>query len=149
MSHTTEINTVTVRDISALHSAVDALRRTGIDISLVTNEVPRMYYSNQHKACPYVVKLGNSRYDIGFDNSENPQVYKPVMDLWGGDIAGEVGASCPMPNTDEGKAQHSIGLLMQKYTEIAVQNAARAQGHQVERVFTDNAGNVQVVLQCA
>lgn len=146
MSHTTEIKSVVVSDVAALGTAVQALQREGVDIQLLRDAKPRMYYENQHGVCDYVVRLGGSRYDIGFQKQADG-TYAPVMDLWQGDISKQIGANCPLPHTEEGRAQHAIGRLMQKYAEHAVGNAARKQGFSVERTFTDKEGNVQVVIQ--
>lgn len=144
MSHTTEIKSVPIKSISALQSAVEELKAEGVNCELVENQKPRMYYPNQHGVSPYVLKLPNCRYDIGFDLKEDG-TYAPVLDTWADEIQKQIGASCPMPNTPEAIAQKAIGQLMQKYSKHAVIEAATAQGYMVEDTFQDQEGNYQVV----
>lgn len=145
MSHTTKLNNVTIRDVSAMQSAVEALRAKGIQCSLVQNAKPRMYYSNQHSNSDYVLKLDNCPYDVGFDKQQDG-TYAPVFDEWAGNVGRQLGAACPMPNTPEGRAQHQIGQFMQEYAKAATINQAIAQGYMVEGAETDQEGNVHLTL---
>lgn len=145
MSHTTTIRGVKITDIAALRSAVAELQAQGVNCTLMENTKPRMYYANQHGVCPYVLRLDNSPYDVGFDQQEDGS-YVPVFDEWAGKVRGQIGATCPLPNTEEGRAQHAIGRLMQGYAKHAAMNAALAQGYMIESCETDQQGNVQLVL---
>jgi len=77
--------------------------------------------------------------------------YSPVTDLYHNSVAKQIGARdvCPVPTNDTERAQAAVAGLMEKYAEFALLNAARKQGHQVEKVFTDKQGNRQIVLQVA
>jgi len=145
MSHTSKCIGVPVRDISALRSAVADLQASGISCALVENAKPRMYYTDQTGVMPYVVQLKNGRYDIGFEQQSDGS-YVPVFDNWGGHVEGQVGASCPMPHTEEGRLQHAIGKVMQGYSKHAAINAAQSAGHTVENCWVDDAGNVQLEI---
>lgn len=147
MSHTTTLKTVAIKDVAAMRNAVAELRAKGINCELRENVKPRMYYQNQHGVCPYVLALPNCPYDVGFDKQPDGS-YAPVFDEWAGHIAGQIGAgaSCPMPNTPEGRAQHALGQFFQAYAKHATINAATAQGYMVESATVDNKGNVQLVL---
>ena len=153
MSHTTKLKSVIIRDTSALVQAVNDLRAQGVDCELRQNEKPRMYYANQHSECDYVLRLNKSPYDVGFERQDDG-TYVPVFDEWAGNISNEIGANahapagatCPMPNTAEGKAQHQIGQFFQQYAKHAAINAATAQGYMVESATTDEKGEINLIL---
>lgn len=145
MSHTTTIGTVAIRDLQALQQAVNELKATGVDCTLVQNAKPRMYYTHQEVQCDWVLKIPTAKYDVGFEKQKDGS-YVPFTDLYGGSVGQTIGASCPMPNSPDGKAQHAIGKLMQNYTKNATVNQARRQGMTVERATVDDAGNVKLVL---
>lgn len=145
MSHTTTIKSVKITDINALRAAVADLQAQGVKCSLKENVRPRMYYGNQHGVCPFVLHLEGSRYDVGFDKQKDGS-YVPVFDEWQGHVGGQIGATCPMPNSPEGRAQHAIGRMLQGYAKHAAMNAALAQGYMVESCETDEKGNVNLVL---
>jgi len=145
MSHTTTLKGVVIRDISALKAAVAELQQKGINCELLEGARPRMYYGNQHGTCDYVLKLKDGQYDIGFDKQENG-AYAPVFDEWSNHISSKLGASCPLPSTPEGRAQHQIGQLLQSYQKHMAINAAVAEGYLVESAYTDDKGNVQLTI---
>lgn len=145
MSHTTTLKTITIKDVSAMRSAVLDLVAGGIRCQLLENAQPRMYYAKQHGKCDFVLNLQDGQYDVGFDKQTDGS-YAPVFDEWGGHIAGQIGASCPAPNTPEGQAQHRIGKFMQAYSRHAAVNAAIAQGYMVEGSSIDDKGNVHLVM---
>ena len=97
MSHTTTIHSVKVTDIRALENAVRDLQNKGVNIDLVRDQAPRMYYRDQHGKCDYVVKLSGN-YDVGFVKQEDGS-YSPVFDEWNHDVANSLGADvnvCPI-----------------------------------------------------
>jgi hypothetical protein len=145
MSHTTTIGTVAITDIAALRAAVQDLKNSGVQCELAEKTTPRMYFRHQEVQCDYVLKLPMAKYDVGFQKQENG-TYLPITDLYGQSVAGQLGASCPMPNSEAGRAQHAVGKLMQGYARHAATNAARAKGYTVERSWTDAEGNTQLVL---
>jgi hypothetical protein len=145
MSHTTKLKAVEIRDVSALHSAVAELKSSGVNCDLVQNAKPRMYYNDQHGNCAFVLKLHDAPYDVGFDLQPDGS-YLPVFDEWAGHVGGQIGATCPMPNTQEGRAQHAIGKFTQSYAKHAAINAALAQGYMVEGTEVDADGNVHLTL---
>lgn len=104
-----------------------------------------MYLDRQHAACPYVLKLHDAVYDVGFDRQKDGS-YAPVFDEYAGHVGRQVGATCPMPNTSEGRAQHAIGQFSQLYAKHAAINAATTQGYMVESCETDEQGNLNLVL---
>jgi hypothetical protein len=66
------------------------------------------------------------------------------MDEWGSAISGQVGAACPMPTTNEGRAQHAIGQLLQEYARFAAVEAAVSQGYIIQSTVMDPEGNYQL-----
>lgn len=148
MSHTTTLKNVAIRDVNALRQAVADLQAEGVNCELVENATPRMYYDKQGQKCEYMLKLNDGSYDVGFKAQEDGS-YAPVMDTWGGHVGGQVGADvnvCPMPSSEEGKAQHCIGKFMQSYSKNAAVNAAIQQGYSVEGTEVDGDGNVHLTL---
>ena len=148
MSHTTTLKGLSIKDTAAIVSAITEMKAAGIKCELLRDTAPRMYYGNQHGVCAYVVKLNDSRYDLGLDLQKDG-TYSTVFDEWGHDISNLIGADasmCPLPHTAEGKAQHGIGKFMQSYAKFAAMNAAVAQGYMVENAFTDDKGTVHLTL---
>lgn len=149
MSHTTTLKGVQIKSASAIRTTVQDLKNQGIDISLATNEVPRMYYREQEREigkCEFVLKLGNSRYDVGLKWNEKEQQYDAFLDTWAGSIKNAIGASCAMPRDAGEQGEHAIGLFSQRYGINAAKEAASAAGYYVEREFIDEDGTVQLEL---
>lgn len=145
MSHTTKLDGVEIKDIAALRQAVQTLKSQGVNCELVEKARPRMYYGNQGANCDYVLQLKDTRFDVGFEKTESG-AYAPVFDEWNNYVGSQIGASCPLPDTEEGKAKHQIGKLMQEYAKNAATNAAIAQGYMVEMIEVDPEGNVHLTL---
>ncbi len=148
MSHTTTLRSVAIRDVGAMHAAVAALRTKGVNCTLVTNETPRMYYSNQGEKCDYVLRLHDGKYDVGFQKQEDDSL-APVFDEYMNNVGGQIGADvnvCPMPRSAEGRTQHQMGQFMQEYTKAAAIASAAAQGYSVENSTVDAEGNVHLTL---
>lgn len=145
MSHTTSIKGLAIKDVAALRAAAAKLKSQGINCSLAEDVKPRMYYSDQHGKCPYVLQLHDGQYDVGFELQADGS-YSPVFDEWGSHVSRHLGATCPLPSTPEGKAQHQIGKFLTAYAVEAATNAAIAQGYYVESSDIDQQGNVNLVL---
>jgi hypothetical protein len=154
MSHTTTIKGVPLKSVSAIRSAVNNLAAKGINIGLAENAVPRMYYSDQFKRdtgksrAELVLQLPGSKYDVGLSLQEDG-TYQPVLDTWAGSVSGQIGATCPVPSSPEGRAQHAIGQFMQEYAKEAAIEAAVMAGHTVESCTVDAEGNVQLKIAVA
>lgn len=148
MSHTTTVKSVQIRDIDALRTTIQELQTKGVQIELREKARARMYYENQTRElgiCDYVVHLPQSRYDVALVRQTDGS-YAPAFDEYAGEVGRSIGATCPMPGTKEGKAQHAIGQLMQGYAKNAAINQARAQGYMVESVDFDAQQNVVLTL---
>ena len=142
MSHTTTIKSVPIRSVNALRAAVQELKGKGIKCDLVENEVPRMYYANQHGKCAFVLKLHDSQYDVGFDQQKDG-TYAPVLDIWNQQIAKQVGttlldwSTTRAKDTAEQRAmrkdhQSHIGQLLQGYSKHAAIQTATSKGYMVQ-----------------
>ena len=105
-----------------------------------------MYYGNQHGKCAYVLKLHESQYDVGFDDQKDGS-YAMVCDLFSGQIAGQLRATCPVGKFS--REEHSVGQLMQNYSKHAAMNVATSAGHIVDHCYIDDEGEVQIELQVA
>lgn len=145
MSHVTTLRGVKIIDIPALQSAIAELAANGVNISLAQNAKPRMYYRHQEQVVDYVVKIPGSNYDIALTKQEDGS-YAPAFDEWNGSVSRVLGASCPMPNTAEGRVQHQIGKLLQGYAKHAALNQAARDGYMVQSADVDAEGNVQIIL---
>lgn len=143
MSHTTTLKSIAIKDIDALQSAAAEMQEAGVNCSLVANAKPRMYYANQHGNCAYVLKLEDAPYDVGFEAQEDGS-YAPVFDEWQNRVHNQIGASCPMPDSPEGRTQRQIGRFLQSYAKHAAINSACASGYMVESTSTDAEGNVHL-----
>lgn len=94
--------------------------------------------------CDYVLKLAGA-YDVGLQKQSDGS-YEPVFDTYQNHVGKQIGATCPMPNTPQGRQQHQMGQFLQAYAEEAARNKALSEGFMVESSTTDNEGNVQLVL---
>lgn len=139
MSHTSTIEGVVVTDVDALRAAVSELKSNGIKCDLLENAIPRAYYADQKGMgqAPYVVKLHDSRFDVGVYRTEDNKGYEFRTDLH----AGIVGAVLGDGNGYDGKSQ--LAKLNRLYVAHAATRQAVRQGYKVTRV--NNAdGSIQL-----
>lgn len=155
MSHTTEIKAVPIRDIQALRAAVSELKSKGINIDLVQNENPRMYYSDQlqrhlgteSETCDYVVKVNDASYDVGFIKQEDG-TYSMVFDDWKKSVDKVLGAEGDTQSSDAAeRTMRSVGKLTQAYSKHAAINAATTKGYQVTGTHVDSDGNIHLEIK--
>lgn len=173
MSHTTEVKSVPIRDISALRSAVAELKAAGVKCELKEKAVPRMYYADQmqqhmgrsSEVCDYVLEVKDAYYDVGFVKNGDG-TYSPVFDDYNdhslsvpgtrtgkGPIRDFLGAKFDGTvyhwsgrREDTEQSLHSIGKLLQGYTKHATINAATASGYTVEDTILGKDGSIKLVL---
>lgn len=145
MSHTTAIDSIVFSDIDALTAAVKELAASGVKCSLEKNATPRAFYQNQAGLgpAPYVLRLHDSRYDIGFYPREGKQGFEARTDLFGGDIAKVLGTNSVKPG--ETQMQAALGKLNQTYAIHAATRAATKKGMNVRRINGEN-GDVRLVV---
>lgn len=143
MSHTTTIGQIFFADERALRAAAAELKDRGVRCDLIEAAIPRAYYSNQMGQAPLVLKLHDSRYDVGFYPSE--QGLEAQCDLWGGDIAGQIGTP-----VEEGvnPAQAAIGQLRHAYARKVVENHYTQQGGMIQPQQNED-GSVDLTVRFA
>ena len=149
ISHTTTISGINITDPNAIRKAVDNLRARGVDISLVENATPRMYFPHQEAevgSCDFVLKLPNARYDVGLKKQEDG-TYAPIFDEWANSVGQQLGGQCAIPQTAEEKSMWAVGAFSQEYAKEAAITAAQSQGYSVQSASTDADGNVNLVFQ--
>ena len=175
MSHTTTVKSVPIRSITALQQAVAKLQAQGVKCELVQNAQPRMYYADQlqrhlkqkSEICPYVLKLPDAYYDVGFLQQEDGSLV-PVFDDYNypsrtvketqtgkSGIAGVLGAtwkgkvehwSGSQDDKQKEQTRYSIGKLMNAYsTAAAVEKAVRS-GYTVESTKVKADGTVEIMV---
>lgn len=149
MSHTTTLKGVQIKSQTAIRKAVADLQKEGVNITLKERAQPRMYYDHQAAAvgiCDFVLSMPQSRYDVGLKWNEKEKQYDAILDTWGQDIRGQIGATCAMP-ADAGKiGEHAIGRFTQRYAVNAAKEAASAQGYYVEGETIADDGSIHLVL---
>lgn len=145
MSHTTTIKSVAIRDAQAIRQAVERLQGKGVNINLLENTKPRMYYESQGEKCEFVLHLPGARFDVGL-KLQKDGTYAAMYDEHARHVGNVIGAACNIPNNRDDQALHQIGQFMQAYSEFAAVNAAAQSGFMVESVETDKDGNVQLML---
>ena len=144
MSHTSEISAVAIVDIAALEGAVSDLKASGVRCSLVKNAKPRAFYNNQQGmgVAPYVLKLEDSPYDVGFyENGQGGYVAR--TDLFAGHIQRILGTTVRGPK--ETAEQAALGKLYQTYAVNAAIRQATRQGYRVQRSVKAD-GTVQLTM---
>lgn len=141
MSHTSKIESIKVTDITALQAAASELNASGIRCTLVPNETPRSYYSSQEGMgnAAYVLKLEDSRYDVGFYLNEDGKSYQARTDFWGDDVQKQIGSQNAV--TDQAK----MGKLYSLYAAHASMRAAVQQGYTVSRTNNED-GSIRLVV---
>lgn len=140
MSHTTTIAKILLTDMQAFKAACAELKRKGVDLDIVENAKPRAYYDNQMGKAPYVVRLNNSRYDVGVYPTKDGKAHECRADFFGGDIQGQLGGTAKTPDERE---QAPLGKLYQMYAVHAATRQAVRKGYTVNRVEQDD-GTIQL-----
>ena len=146
MSHTTTIGQILFADRAALQSAAEELKSRGVRCDLIEAAIPRAYYANQMEQAELVLKLHDSRYDVGFyPSQEDDSKLEARCDLWGGDVAGQIGAP-----VEEGinESQAAIGQLQNAYVHHAAVNRFAPQGAMVSRQDNDD-GSYELTVTVA
>lgn len=146
MSHTSTVSNIVFSDIEALRAAVKELQAGGLKCEFVVNQKPRAYYNNQagmSTVMPYVLKLSESRYDIGFEFDAKLKGYVAKTDLYGNDVARCVGNTAPKGGD---ATKYAIGKLSQMYAVHAATRKANSQGYTVQR-NTKTDGTIQLTVQ--
>lgn len=149
MSHTSVIKAIVISDVRALRAAIKELKREGVKCDLLENAVPRAYYTNQDGLgkADFVVKLDDSKYDIGLYQNKEIGGYEARADLFNAsnNIAKVLGVTQANGKSRESAA---LGKLYQKYAVNAAERQALEQGYSTQR-NTLQDGSVQLTLTAA
>jgi hypothetical protein len=123
--------------MEALGAAVKELNAAGVACSLQKGGTPRAFYSNQEGmgAADYVIKLDQSKYDIGLYYNKDKKGYEARTDLFGGYVAKVIGAQA---RPGESEQQAALGRLYQGYGVHAATRAAVKNGYTVRRIVKDD-----------
>lgn len=151
MSHTTEIDDVVISDIKALEAAIAELNAKGARCQLIKNAAPRAFYENQKglEKTDYVIRLADSRYDVGLYKVPGKAGYRARADMFAGDVARVLGCGCSTdfigidPSPQESRLM--LGKLYQTYAIHAAIRSSVAKGYTVRRVDNKD-GSVRLVV---
>ena len=171
MSHTTLVNSVLIKSESALQKAAIYLRSKGIDVELVKNAVPRMYYPDQirkmirngQKAtlqyhsnveeCDYVLKVNQSYYDIGlikdvngnfiplYDNFQHPSPYSNLAENIGKQPLDQVLGAVNKAEKSE------IGKFLQAYSLCAAVESCEEAGYTITSSIINSKGEAVIEVE--
>jgi Protein of unknown function (DUF1257) len=136
MSHTTTISTLLLSDETAIRAAIAELSSKGVKCELLENAVPRAYYDNQMGQADMVVKLDNSRYDVGLYKKADG-TFEAKADFWGKDVEKALGAN---PAKDDNATQAKLGKFFSLYAAHAATRKAVQQGYSVRRIDKADGG---------
>jgi hypothetical protein len=146
MSHTSTVDTVAIKSVSAIQKAVQALQKAGIRATLEAKSTPRLYYKDQlrragHKSevCDYVVALADCYYDIGLMRKPNGN-FEPLFDKHPGRTPYHTGGSGTLQEV-VGNEANAIGKFIQEYSKAATVEAAEAQGFSVSDIQLTSDGS--------
>ena len=130
MSHTTSIKAIKIQSITALQSAIEELRQSGVAVSLIPNATPRAYSANQAGMgkADFVVKLDQAQYDVGLYKTNDG--YEARTDFWMGSVQKVLGGA---PRSKENTEQAKMGKLFQMYGVHATMEQCRRKGQSVRR----------------
>jgi len=151
MSHNVTISDIKISDINALETAISNLQNQGIDITLETGTLYVGYAGREESGYTHVIKMGDSRYDIGL-KADAEGNFIPVFDPWGGDVNRVVGLNPTEFNEAElhnvcniSDPKVHIGKLMQEYGLCKAEYEAAIQGYSSQRI-PGEGGQQQLVV---
>lgn len=149
MSNELKVETVKIRDATALAKAVARMKQRGKNVELVANGRCRLW-GKQTKVCPYVILNLDGRFDIGFEaNKDKDGVYYTMcFDDWNGDVAkiagrelegviynsGHVRNEDGYTRTKEELTMSSVNQLTQDYHEELFAAVAQSHGYSMATI---------------
>lgn len=150
MSHMTTVSCVVINDPVACRSAVEQLRREGVDCDWLENAIPRGDYSRE--TARYVIRVNSGSRDVGLFEKEGTSALTIKCDIGYSDISAALGVDTKLLS-DEERIQYAginyetraLGKLFQEYQTQATIRAASAKGYSPKRVKGAD-GNVQVLM---
>lgn len=144
MSHTTSITDIVFSDIDALRAAVAELKTKGVNIVLEKGGAPRAYFTNQTGMgdADYVLRLKDSRFDVGLYKNNEKGGYEARTDLFAGEVSRVLGVKQVKGMSLE---RASLGKLYQTYAIHAATRQAVKKGYTVNRINSPD-GTVKLVV---
>lgn len=122
MSHTSTLKTIHIRNKEAIKDAVAFLKRKGLDIDLMENTSPRMYYANQVGACDYILRLNNAKYDVGLKLNKNTMEYEILLDTYGDHVKNVLGVSGSKVTNDAPESLIAVEQFVNAYGIMAARD---------------------------
>lgn len=141
MSHTTTISTLLLSDETAIRAAVAELATKGVKCELLENAIPRGYYDNQMSQADMVIKLNDSRYDVGLYKKTDGS-FEAQADFWSDDIQRNLGVKA---GTGDNATQAKLGKFFSLYAVHAATRKAVQQGMSVNRLNKAD-GSIQLQI---
>lgn len=160
MSHTSRITAVKITDLKAFEKAVQDLRKEGLQIEVLHNQVPRAYFDNQDgmdTPAKQLLRVAGCKYDIALYEIEGERgKHELRTDFYDSNIAKLLGADRQYlktidRNTDEGREEYQqgqLGKLYQRYAYHATVAAAMSHGGQIDEVMMPD-GTIQLTIKQA
>lgn len=148
MSHVDRIDTVPIKDIAALKSAVEELGGELRENKKTYNwygrhvgdhPLPKGIKQEMLGKCEHAAGWAGVNYECGFIQVNGEEGLTPIYDFYGGGGTHD-------GRRLEGFIGKNAGKLMQCYTKHATINAAVAQGYTVTGTTTDAQGNIHVEI---
>lgn len=87
MSHTTTVSGLSIKFADSIRAAVTEMKTNGLNVELLENATPRMYYPHQMQEvgdCDFVLKVKDAKYDVGLKWNSEAEEYDLIFDEWGG-----------------------------------------------------------------
>lgn len=132
MSHTTRITGLELRSVTAIEAAVGKLKAGGVDVELLRNAHPRMYFGSQNDQlglCDLVLKVNRAKYDLGMKLNNETGEYELFFDEYMNSIRDQIGMKA-IPKTataDQARIAHVRDFVL-NYNKSLVEEQAASQG---------------------
>ena len=156
MSHNSVIKGISINDKSLIEIAVKSLQSQGINIELLENTKPRMYFDHQHPLpADICLRLKDSHYDVALDWNSETEEYDIVFDEWAGSIKDVLGVDLPSDQkwSSADKTMSAISKFIKEHNIKLIEKEALEKGYEVysetnedgETLFTIDTGNNSMV----
>ena len=140
MSHNSTVSGTSIYSKELIESAISALQAQGLNIELLANTKPRMYYNHQHPApADLCIRVKDSKYDIALDWNSETEEYDIVFDDWAKEVAKVMGVTLPSGKwSNSEKTMASVAKFIREYNIALVKQEAKEKGFEY---YSDTAEN--------
>ena len=150
MSHNTDVTGLSIHSKDMVVAAVADLQAQGVNIELLENVKPRMYYSHQHpNAADIVLKLKDSSYDVALNWNDQTEEYDIVFDEWNDEIRKAIGISAKKSWSKSDKQLSTISRFIQSHSVATIESEAKQKGYKIGVGEKDDDGNTIFTLNTA